>query len=257
MIRRASSLLRVSTPCRVPSRFKSTDTTPKEDFALAREPDSQFVKWTDEITHESLPLKMFLAQHRPLLPVLPRKHLVDSALETDEIMFVPVWHPTGRQLLDTHVQGVPHLIANDLGPFDVATKQFKPAVVRTRPPSVPVIPENDMLPQVKETLNILASFLDKYNTDDFQSGKPAGKPADKPAVKSAGKQASKPAPKPALIHLPLHGGSSPYVDVDGEQFDIAEISATSVRRKRKLKMNRHKYRKRLKAQRTLRRRLGK
>lgn len=246
MIRRASSLLRVSTPCRVPSRFKSTDTTPKEDFALARVSDRQFAQWTDEITHESLPLKMFLAQHRPLLPVLPQKPLVDSALEANEIMFVPVWHPTGRQLLDSNTKAVPHQIANDLGPFDVATEQFKQAVTRTPPPPVSTqMPENDMLPQVRETLNILASFLEKYNNDATPSGKPASKPV------------SKPASKPALIHLPLHGDSRPYVNIDGEQFDIAEISATSVRRKRKLKMNRHKYRKRLKAQRTLRRRLGK
>lgn len=197
----------------------------KDDFPFSRIPDTQFQQWDNQLRESPLALKAFFAQHRPLMTMQPEPQ---NSTDARDVMFVHVWQPKGVSLHETGFQAVPQEIASEMGPFHVARAARHPAYPQMAPASIPNHPAQvkgrDQVHTIQETIGLIGSILDRYNNQG----------------------------KGRLMHMPLLD-----VDVVEDIYDNEEVDATSVRRKRKLKMNRHKYRKRLKAQRTQRRRLSK
>lgn len=187
-----------------------------------------------------LPLRTFFAQHRPLMPYSkPGIGLEGPASEeADHTRWVHVQTTNGRFPLFTPGEGplwniIPEGVAKQLGPFN------REALMQTK------------LVEFRKSLEVKS--FDSYSHVEPE----ALTPTELQSVLSR--------KFPILMqHLQKMAGANGEVKVIplsveqvGSSPDGDEIEATSVRRKRKLKMNRHKYRKRLKEQRTKRRRLGK
>lgn len=199
----------------------------KDDFPFSKITDTQFQQWDNQLRESPLALKAFFAQHRPLMTMQPEPQ---NSTDIRDVMFVHVWQPKGVSLHETGFQVVPQEIASEMGPFHVAQAANQKTVVPSTPAPMPLQTQvsmtrgrGDQVHTIQETIGLIGSILDRYNNQG----------------------------KGRLVQVPM-------LDVDVvEEFDAEDVDATSVRRKRKLKMNRHKYRKRLKAQRTQRRRLSK
>lgn len=190
----------------------------------AQIPETQFQQWSEQVSGQSLPLKTFLTQHRPLMAVplhIAPQQIPRGAQNPRDVMFVGAWRPKSNIFSEQGYQSVPLQIAQELGPFEVSSAGAPKETAREMPVQ---ISRDEMPRNVVESVGVLGQFLREYNSQGGSEG--------------------------AMMHLPLHEGRA-YLEFEG-----GEVDATSVRRKRKLKMNRHKYRKRLKEQRTLRRRLN-
>lgn len=200
----------------------------KDEFPYARLSDYQFERWSDQINEDQLPLRAFFAQHRPLMHMKP---MPEQYEEPKDLVYVHVWQPRKHLLHDAGFGPVPKPIAQDMGPFNIGSIVGQGDIARES--WRPTIAERADTARMQVTLDLIGSLLSRHNN---------------------GKKNATVMPSPgSLIHFPIIYGQ-PYVDMGDGTYQ--EIGATSVRRKRKLKMNRHKYRKRLKVQRTKRRRLA-
>lgn len=186
-----------------------------------------------------LPLRSFFAQHRPLMPYSKpgAGHDGPTMEEADCTRWVHVQTTNGRHPLFTPGEGplwniVPECVAKQLGPFNKEALIKAKTLGFRRRPEVPLDLRSNFEPEVLSTIEMQSVLSKKF---------------------------------PILMqHLQKLAGTNGEVKVIplsverlGGIPDEELMEATSVRRKRKLKMNRHKYRKRLKEQRTKRRRLGK
>lgn len=208
-------------------RCKSTNKEyVKDDFPYAKITADQFARWSDELSESgNLPSRALFAGHLPLMP-MSRNPAVTHRGSQDirDVMFVHIWQPRTMMFGDTGLRTVPHQVAMDLGPFDIAESLKAKPEQKSKPTSPPIAAE-PLPSHLAKTLSLLGAIV--------------GKPHEGNG---------------GLVHIPIVNGQ-PVVEV--EEDNVPTVTATSVRRKRKLKMNRHKYRKRLKEQRTQRRRLGK
>lgn len=199
----------------------------KDDFPFSKITDTQFEQWDNQLRESPLALKAFFAQHRPLMTMQPEPQ---NSTDIRDVMFVHVWQPKGVSLHEAGFQVVPQEIASEVGPFHVAQAANQKNSTAPAPAAAPLHSQvsmtrgrGDQVHTIQETIGLIGSILDRYNNQG----------------------------KGRLVQVPM-------LDVDVvEELAEEDVDATSVRRKRKLKMNRHKYRKRLKAQRSQRRRLNK
>lgn len=204
----------------------------RDDFPYSRITPDQFARWSDELSETgNLPSRALFAGHMPLMPMSRSPtESQEGSVGMRDVMFVHVWQPRTKMFGDTGLRSVPHQVAIDMGPFDVSESLKLKSDQNLTPSSLlssstPQLVGEPLPPHIAKTLSLLGAIV--------------GKPTE-----GAG----------GLIHIPIVNGQ-PLVEVDDDS--MADVEATSVRRKRKLKMNRHKYRKRLKEQRTQRRRMGK
>lgn len=185
-----------------------------------------------------LPLRSFFAQHRPLMPF--GRPATEKDLPVDDKHWVHIPVNNGRFpifMSDDRPMWymLPEDIARRMGPFN------RDAVMSAK--------WNDFKNNSRDSGSSAAS---PYNAH--------GSPLSASEVQHV---LSKRFPI-LMEHLQKMTGGDGEVRViplsvervSDEEYPES-MEATSVRRKRKLKMNRHKYRKRLKEQRTKRRRLGK
>jgi hypothetical protein len=213
-------------------------------FPFSNLSERQFQQWSDEIREHELPLQAFFARHRPLLLMDP--DIKSTRQQAEEVRNVQVWTPS-TNLFEAMVNSngarsngntevVSARIARELGPFDAESETVSLNGDSTKTPTnkvtgCTVLNLKDADRENSETTTVI--FARTTNDES---------------------------PLQAVIsflndNVPDSYSSSTVVHEDFA--DEHGISATSVKRKRKLKMNRHKYRKRMKAQRSLRKRLGK
>lgn len=221
-------------------RYKSESTRNVDDFPyqyLKRHDASHMSAKMESTTR--LPLRSFFAQHRPLMPFgRPVSEDPQNPADSGVKHWVHVPVDNGRFpifMADDRPMWymLPEDIARKMGPFN------RDAVMSTK--------WHDF--QKKNDANMVES--------SFNSQKGPMTPSEMQYVLQQR--------FPILMeHLQkMTGGDGELrviplsVEKVGDDLFPESMEATSVRRKRKLKMNRHKYRKRLKEQRTKRRRLGK
>ncbi|ANB14354.1 mitochondrial mRNA processing protein Cox24 (predicted) [Sugiyamaella lignohabitans] len=253
--------------------------TSSSSFPFSNLSEKQFQQWADEIRESELPVQAFFARHRPLL-VMDTADVNASRQFADESRYVPVWSPRtnlfevqqsngGHYGENSGVSGVSSLIpmkvAKQLGPFNIEhvddpltrslsgmtlNSQGMPNNKRNNTPNMVTgctvlnlkdgdkhSPETTTVIFARTTndespLQTVISFLNNNAPESYATTE----------ISSS-----------SLANFGLTGGMLDITDADV----TTDISATSVKRKRKLKMNRHKYKKRIKAQRSLKKRLGK
>lgn len=198
-------------------------TSAAEKFPYSNVSEKQMKEWTEELQELELPLRAFFARHRPLMVM--EKHQKDtvsaSSANSKLPRYVHVWSPSSSLLEGGQNSVVSFNIAQQLGAFDTRKVDHS----------------SDIGTRVAKNNNNGMSVMN---------------PDDSTTLIMTRSRSGESALEAVISFL-----NDKVEFVSEDKNDESEIQATSVKRKRKLKMNRHKYRKRLKAQRALRKRLGK
>lgn len=208
-------------------------------------------EWTDELQELELPFRAFFARHRPLMVMEKTSNLGASSNSNAEKMsdfftsyagssssgsrqprYVHVWGPGNNVYEGGRNSVVSYNIAQELGAFDPSKIHERSTEKKSASSSYNISSHHN------QVTGCTVMNLDGEGIND-----------DATTVIMARTRTNESALEAVISFL--------NDKVEFEHQETSEIQATSVKRKRKLKMNRHKYRKRLKAQRALRKRLGK
>lgn len=231
-------------------RFKSEPSRHIDDFPYKHLDQRDVNHMSAEMESTGrLPLRSFFAQHRPLMPfarpVQPHQNINE---DTTRWVHVPV-NP-GRPIFMSEDVGsgwnvIPENVAHQLGPFD---REMMMNQKRTQSKAPSGISSSGMSPQS------IYSGAPRSRSEPYSMNPTHVQSMLNKQFPILMQHLQKMANNDGEVHfIPLNLERS---EQEQSYYDEG-VDATSVQRKRKLKMNRHKYRKRLKEQRTKRRRLGK
>lgn len=215
----------------------------KSGFAESVEKKFPYTKLTDNHFHQmsqetinDLPLQAFFAGHRPLMLMDPnigsRKSPEEASRDSDWVTL-----PASSPVQEADRVLLPLSIINSMGPFD--SKNISSHSSRS----------NTMGESMKNT-SLVGYGYSNWRDDESDT-----------TVIFAKTQGNNATIKDVVTLLNDRVDSDfknngTYDNAGNYWVDANEIEATSVKRKRRLKMNRHKLKKRRRAQRALKRRLG-
>uniref|UniRef100_A0A060T345 Small ribosomal subunit protein mS38 n=1 Tax=Blastobotrys adeninivorans TaxID=409370 RepID=A0A060T345_BLAAD len=200
-------------------------------------------------TEEDLALQKLWARHRPLF-LLP-----ESREDVEGGQWGPVWtqSPSGRDL-NPDMKSVPPEVAWRLRPFEAQISENQIEDIEDAQKSE----SEDLLTDFTKVLNRSL----KINVKGLQLVMPAGTSASVSLARKLKRGRPRYEQRYTIStrdHMTAEDDGSMGYSVDGyvaspasKSFARPAMSVTSVKRKRRIKMNRHKYKKRRKAQRALR-----